>query len=420
MHIRTLLNKVYRHKGFVYHSEYYCEKRRSLIIEVRPRKGSRAVCSKCLHICSGYDALAARTFSMIPVWSIPVSFSYAMRRVSCPQCGIRVERVPWASGKSPLTTAFAHHLAGWARLLSWKEVGKRCGVSWDIVARSVEWIVAWGKKYRSVEGVEAIGVDEIQYKKGHKYLTLVYQLDSHNRRLLWIGKERTMASFNEFFDEMGPEVCNGIKFVCSDMWKPYAKVIAKRVSNAMHILDRFHIVGMLSRAVDQTRRDEVRALRESGRSAHLHKSRWVWLKHRRNLNRKQRSHLSDLLAVNLRTVKAYLLKESFDKLWTYTSPTWAAKFLDSWCSAVMRRRSLPGMKKFARSLRSHRELILNYFRAKSTTKSTFSSGIVEGFNNKAKLCVRKSYGYRTDRYREVALFHALGNLPEPESTHRFS
>ena len=420
MHVRSLLNKVYHHKGFVYANTLYCERRQVVIVDVRARKGSKPICSGCGAVCPGYDVIGEREFFMVPIWGVPVRLRYCMRRVNCAKCRVRVERVPWATGKSPMTTAFAHHLAGWARLQSRKEVGKRCGVSWDLVASSVEWLVAWGKEHRSIEGVEAIGVDEIQYKKGHKYLTLVYQLDSLNRRLLWVGKERTIASFNGFFDEMGSDVCSGIKFVCSDMWRAYAKVIARRVPEAVHILDRFHIVGMLSKAVDQTRRDEVRELRKKGRPAHLHKSRWVWLKRRSNLTPKQRSHLSELLAANLRTVKAYLLKEAFDKLWTYTSPAWAAKFLDSWCTDVMRHRSLPSMKKFARSLRQHRELILNYFRAKSTTQRTFSSGVVEGFNNKAKLCIRKSYGFRSDRYREVALFHALGNLPEPEFTHRFS
>jgi transposase len=102
------------------------------------------------------------------------------------------------------------------------------------------------------------------------------------------------------------------------------------------------------------------------------------------------------------------------RLWTYVSPTWAGKFLDQWCRTVMRTRIEP-MKKMARSLRNHRELILNWFRARGEV----SSGAVEGMNNKLKLTVRKAYGYRTFRATEVALYHALGDLPEPPVTHRF-
>jgi len=112
--------------------------------------------------------------------------------------------------------------------------------------------------------------------------------------------------------------------------------------------------------------------------------------------------------------RAYLLKEDFQQLWEYASPSWAGRFLDEWCCQVMRSRIEP-MKKIARTLRSHRTLILNYFRA----RKQFSSGVVEGLNNKAKLTMRKSYGFRTFHVTEIALYHALGKLPEPDVAHRF-
>ena len=120
------------------------------------------------------------------------------------------------------------------------------------------------------------------------------------------------------------------------------------------------------------------------------------------------------LGVDRKTVRAYLLKEDFQQFWDYDSPTWAGKFLDEWCRQVMRSRIEP-MQKVARTLRAHRALILNYFRA----RKAFSSGIVEGLNNKSKVTMRKSYGFRTFRITEIALYHALGKLPEPNVAHRF-
>jgi transposase len=146
----------------------------------------------------------------------------------------------------------------------------------------------------------------------------------------------------------------------------------------------------------------------------LKKSRRLLLKRKGNLETEQRFRLRDLLRYNLKTVRAYLLKEAFQQLWDYSSPTWAGKFLDQWCRQVMRSRIEP-MKKIARSLRQHRELILNYFRA----QKLFSSGVVEGLNNKAKVTMRRSYGFRTFRLLELALYHSLGKLPEPESTREF-
>ena len=146
----------------------------------------------------------------------------------------------------------------------------------------------------------------------------------------------------------------------------------------------------------------------------LKKSRWLLLRRSENLAAKQHHRLRDLLRYNLKTVRAYLLKEDFQQFWKYNSPAWAGMFLDEWCRQTMRSRIEP-MKKIARTLRTHRELMLNYFRA----QKVFSSGVVEGLNNKAKVTMRRSYGFRTYRILELAFYHSLGKLPEPELTHDF-
>jgi transposase len=133
-------------------------------------------------------------------------------------------------------------------------------------------------------------------------------------------------------------------------------------------------------------------MRREGRDPILKRSRWLLLKRSENLKDEQHFRLRDLLRYNLKTVRAYLLKEAFQQLWDYDSPAWAGKFLDEWRRQTMRSRIEP-MKKIARSLRTHRELILNYFRA----QKLLSSGVVEGLNNKAKVTMRKSYGFRTYR-----------------------
>src|ERR1700684_2596183 len=338
-----------------------------------------------------------------------------MRRVNCPRCAaVVVEEVPWADGKRQLTKVYMLFLARWARRLSWKETAAAFRTSWDKVFDAVEHVVNYGLEHRTLAPIDAIGVDEIQYSKGHKYLTLVYQIDVGMTRLLVVGKERTVASFQEFFTLIGDEVASKIVFVCSDMWQPYLKVIREKCSQALHILDRFHIVAKMNLALDEVRSQEAGRMRREGFDPVLKKSRWLLLKRLQNLSDQQLFRLSDLLRYNLKTVRAYLLKEAFQQLWDYDSPAWAGKFLDEWCRQVMRSR-IEAMKKIARSLRQHRELILNYFRA----QKLLSSGVVEGLNNKAKVTMRKSYGFRTFRCLELALYHSLGKLPEPESTHDF-
>ncbi len=414
MQLLTILNHCYHHPRFVYEGDAFSIDKKSIEVNVRPRRGSAAICSGCHQPAPGYDHLPERRFEFIPFWGILVFFLYRMRRVQCVACGVVVEEVPWSDGKHHSTKAHMLFLARWARKLSWKETAESFHTSWDKVRDAVEYVVTWGLEHRVLDSICAIGVDEIQYAKGHKYLTLVYQIDQGLTRLLWVGKERTIESFQGFFTVIGDQLASQIQFVCSDMWQPYLDVIREKCSQALHILDRFHIVAKMNKALDEVRAAESRKMAQEGYDPLLKKSRWCILKRKENLTPKQQLRLRDLVRYNLQTVRAYLLKEDFQQFWKYNSPKWAGMFLDFWCSQTMRSRIEP-MKKIARTLRTHRALLMNYFKA----KKEYSSGVVEGLNNKAKVTMRRSYGFRTFRVLELALYHSLGKLPEPELTHEF-
>ena len=232
--------------------------------------------------------------------------------------------------------------------------------------------------------------------------------------MLWIGEKRKVKTLLGFFRWFGAERSQKLKYVCSDMWKLYLKVIAKKAGNAIHVLDRFHIMAHLGKAIDEVRASEVKELKEKGYEPVLTKARWLLLKRPENLTEKQEVKLADLLQYNLKSMRAYLLKEEFQLFWGYVPPYWAGQFMDKWCTKAMRSKIEP-MKRVARMLRNHRGLLLNWFKA----KGLFSSGVVEGFNTKAKLTSRKAFGFRTFRGAEISLYHTLGKLPEPEATHRF-
>ncbi len=286
--------------------------------------------------------------------------------------------------------------------------------SWDSVFRAVGHAVAWGLAHRDLGGVTALGIDEVAWSRGHRYLTLVYDIGSDARRLLAVAEERTEASLRSCLDGLGETACQGVRHVCSDMWKPYLNVIAERLGDAVHVLDRFHVMQKFGKALDEIRAEEAKRLKRDGYEPVLRRSRWCFLKRPENLTDKQTVKLSELLRYNLRTVRAYLLREEFQRLWEYKSAWWAGRFLDEWTGRVMRSRLEP-MKKVARTIRSHRPLILNWFRARGEV----SSGAVEGLNNKVKLVTRKSYGFRSPQVAKLALLHNLGRLPEPKRTHRF-
>jgi len=415
MELITILNRCYRHKHFVYDNAHFSPVAENEIeVKIIPRKNSKALCSKCCQPAPGYDHLPERRFEFIPFWGFMIFLLYAKRRVNCKDCGVVAEKVPWSDGKNHLTLVYMQHLAHWAKKLSWKEVAISFKTSWEKVFKSVEYVVSWGLEKRELNDITAIGVDEVQWHKGHKYLTLVYQINAGSVRLLWIGKERTEKTFSEFFDFLGEKRTKLLQFVCSDMWKPYLKMIKEKAPDALNILDRFHIVARLNKALDEVRAQEHRQLKEDCFEPVLTKSRWLLLKRQENLTENQSVKLSELLKYNLKSVRGYLLKEDFQQFWNYSSPLWAGKFLDLWTTKVMRSQIEP-LKKQAKSLRNHKELILNWFRA----KKMFSSGIVEGLNTKVKLTVRKSYGFRTFKCTEIALYHTLGKLPEPKLTHEF-
>ena len=388
--------------------------RPTIEVRIEPRANSRPICSGCGRVGPGYDRLPERRFEFVPLWQIAVFFVYSMRRVNCPRCGVTVEQVPWAEGKCTMTTTLRWFLARWGKRLSWQEVTGIFWVSWEDVFRSVKYAVSWGLAHRDLSGIEAIGVDEIQWQRGHHYLTLVYQIEDGMKRLLWVAQDRTEESLRGFFQTLSEEVRLSIRFVCSDMWQPYLNVIAEQLKNVVHVLDRFHIMKKMGEAIDEVRRGEARRLEKDGYEPVLKQSRWCLLKRPENLTEKQTVKLAELLQYNLQSVRSYLLREDFQRFWEYISPGWAAKFLDQWCTRTLRSRIEP-MKKVARSLREHRDLILNWFHARGAV----SAGAVEGLNNKAKLTTRKAYGFRTYEGIETALYHTLGALPEPEFTHEF-
>ena len=388
-------------------------------VTVAAHGGIRARCSFCQKPTPGYDRLPERRWLFVPLWGIPVWFLYAPRRVQCAEHGVVVEHIPWSDGKRPVTVAMMGFLARWARRLSWRETAQVFQTSWEAVYRSVEWFVDWGLEHRQLDGIESIGVDEIHWGHGLKadnFLTVIYQIDAGCRRLLWIGKRRSEKTLRQGLKALGPAVVKGLRFVCSDMWKPYLNVLAAEAGQALHVLDRFHITQHMNQAVDQVRWAEGTRLKAKNKdeAKRLKNMRWPLLRKGSRVRGKARTKLNALLASKLDTARAWELKEAFLHFWKYKSPLWAAGFLDAWCDRALRSRLEP-MQKVARMLRNHEELLLNWIRA----KGELSSGAVEGLNNKIRVITRRSFGFRTFKAMEMALYHALGRLPEPETTHRF-
>jgi transposase len=424
LQVKTLLNAIQHFTGFVFQDirlhRHADGAPRHIEIAIEPHGGIPARCSRCLQSAPGYDRLPQRSWLFVPLWGMQTFFLFAARRVQCATHGVVVEHVPWSDGKRPVTLAMMCFLSRWARRLSWRETARAFHTSWECVYRSVEWFVQWGLAHRKLDGVESIGVDEIHWgksKRADNFLTVIYQIDRHCRRLLWVGKRRTQATLRRGLGTLGAEVIQGLRFVCSDMWRPYLNVLATHASQALHVLDRFHITSHLNQALDQVRRSESGQLRAAGaaEAERLKNMRWKLLRRGSRVRGRARRELRGLLNTKLVTARAWVLKDLFEHFWSYRSLRHAGDFLAYWTWRALRSRIEP-MKRVARMLRSHEELILNWFRA----KGEISAGAVEGLNNKIRVVTRRSYGFRTFEAMEIALYHTLGRLPEPgEFTHRF-
>jgi len=422
LQVKTILNCIQHFVGFVYKEVRlvrHGDKAKRIEIRLEAHSGVPAKCSKCGRPAAGYDRQKERRWLFVPLWGIDSYLLYAPRRVECPEHGVVVEQMPWSRGKSGISIAMMWFLALWARRLSWLETARVFRTSWEAVCRSVEWFVRWGLEHRELVGVQAIGIDEIHWGKGKRaesFLTVIYQIDQGCRRLLWVGKGRSKAALLRGLAALGQGVVAGLRFVCSDMWQPYLAVIAAQAGQALHVLDRFHITGLLNQALDRVRRAESGRLRAAGSPAgqRLKKMRWKLLCRGGRVRGRARVQLGRLLRAKLVTARAWALKDLFEHFWTYRSVWGAGRFLEFWTWRALRSRIKP-MMQVARTLRAHRELMLNWFRA----KGEISAGAVEGLNNKIRVVTRRSYGFRTYRAMELALYHNLGRLPEPPCTHRF-
>ena len=408
MQIKSLIRKTISLQGFRILSVSSCIS--GINIHIVPDRRFLPRCGRCGLPGKYRDTRPERVFKHVPLWAIPVTLHYSPRRVLCQHCrGSYVESIPWAAGKRRLTNAFACYLATWARLLPWLEVARLFRCSWGTVAASVDFVVKYGLENRDLSGITHIGIDEISRRKGHKYITNVYDLKT--KRLIWSGRGRTEETLREFFDFFGKNRAKQIQGVCCDMWMPYINVIEAKAPNAVLVFDKFHIVRHLMNAVDQVRRDEIREKGKEHKEL-VKRTRYLWLKNPWNLQDNQKARLSALEKLNLKINRAYLLKEAFRDLWSYSKPAWATKYLTKWFWWATHSRLKP-MRDFAWLVRRHEKNILSYF------KVPIDNGSVEGLNNKAKIVSHRAYGFRSVKNYILNLYHCMADLPMPSLPHSF-
>lgn len=359
-----------------------------LVIQVRPSWRKRR-CSRCGRIRPGFNQLETRYWRHLDFAGIGIYLSFRPRRVSCRTCGIVVEKVPWSDDpRSRFTTDFEDSVGYLAQRCDKTSVQEVFQIAWRTVGTILERVYKRHRPEDSLEGLVHIGVDEVSYRKGHRYLTLVSNHDTG--RIIWAKEGKSAETFAAFFADLGPERCKAITLVSMDMSEAYIQTARSHVPQAQIVFDRFHVQRMVSDAVDQTRREEWRRLKEISQEAanEIKGLRWPLLKNPWNLTPLQDNRLSELQKENEKLYRAYLLKESFAGILDRRQPNVAREKLKDWLSWASRSR-LPGFVKAARTIRKHLEDIIAYVRFR------FTNAVAEGLNNKVRLLTRRAYGFHS-------------------------
>ena len=402
MQVETFIRKLLRLKA---HRVTVVETSPEQVMVEIDRLKSRALrCGVCRGRCKKvHQVEEARRWRDLSLRNLPMVLCYRPRRVRCPRCGIRVEAVPWAPPWARGTTALARAVAELARHLSWQETARHFRLDWKSVAAIVRRMVEYGLARRRRQPLHVLGIDEVSRRKGHHYLTVVYDLE--RGVLLWVGEDRTEETLVRFFTPLGRRRSATIQVVCLDMWKPYLKAVREHARKAQILFDRFHLVQHLNRAVDEVRRSEMRRL-SGQQKASFKKTRFLLLKNPWNLTPTERERLSTLVRWNTPIVRAYYLKEAFPLFWDYRHPARAQEHLRRWIHSAMRSRLQP-FKDFVRLLRAHLDGVLAW------TRLRVSNGALEGMNNKIKLVSHRAFGFRSVANFTAAIYHCCAHLPLP-------
>ena len=373
----------------VYRSEIN-ERDRTLRLWVRRKRGNRhLICSGCGRKFTEHHDCTEREVRDLPWGEYRTTVVVEVYRVRCPDCGVKVEKVPQLPSKAPFSKRFEEAVGQACESAAARQVARRLGLAASTVrAIDLRYLERW-QQGRRKPVLRQIGIDEIHLGKKTKFVTVVSDLETGEP--IWMGRERKQETLDRFFhQELSRFRRERITAACVDMWEPYTNSLRQHCGKCRIVYDRFHIMQHANAAVDEVRRAEF--FRKKGQLREVVKGkRWLLLTRWVNLQSEGKRLLNSLFALNRRLLKAYLLKESLERLWDYRYEGAMMNYLEKWTNQLKWQR-LPAFHRLAWMLWDHLDGILNYCR----TKVRF--GVVEAINANLKSLIRRGRGYRNLRY----------------------
>jgi len=332
-----------------------------------------------------------------------VYLAFSVRRVQCRWCGaVKTESLDWLANNPFYTKRFAYFVGRRCRDSSVKAVAEELLLDWQTVKELDKQYMAEQLRRASQPAPRVIGIDEIAIGKGHRYRIVVSDL-IRGRPIWFGGEDRSEASMDTFFAWLGREKSSKIRLTVMDMWKAFrtSTLKAGNAPQALIVYDKFHVLRHLQEALDRIRKSEYARLTGPGRRF-IKGQKYALLSRWKNLTIQGRKGLKLLFHANKRLYTAYLLKESFEQLWSYDSPGWARRFFDNW-RASLRWQRLKPYEKFAAMIEAHWDGIAAYCH----TENKVALGFVEGLNNKIRVLQRRAYGYRDEEYLRLKILTCM-------------
>lgn len=358
-----------------------------------------APCPQCQQLCSVKDT-KSRMWRHLDTMQFKTFLRCDVPRVDCADHGALQMFVPWSDPKSRFTAMFEKVAAEILRAC--KNQAQAAGLlrlSWKQVHRIQELSVAKAMALRKKEPIRHLGVDEKSFLKGHKYVTILCDLDK--KRVLDVARGRNEVATRTVLECLSPGQKEAVEAVAMDMWEPFRTVVEKEIPKADIVHDRFHITGYLTKAVDSVRKGEHRDLLKQGIEV-LKGTKYLWLTNQSNWDMEQKSQYRELKGICLKVGRAFSIKETFRDFWNYLYTGSAEKFFDRWYFWATHSRLKP-MIEAARTLKRHLGNILTYF------KHRISNSAAEGLNSKIQIIKADARGFRNfENFRTAILFHCGG------------
>lgn len=384
---------------FVKDINFDSEKRRlDLILDFS--KGSKFLCPECgSQNCPTHDT-KERTWRHLDFFQHQAYLTARVPRVTCTTCGVKQITVPWARKNTGFTLLFEIMVLNFAQFMAIEPLSVMVKVHMDSLWRILSHYVEQAHSGIDMSRMESVGIDEFSKKSGHQYITVFGDLDES--RVVYVSdgrKSDAIHQFADFLEQRGIDTSR-IKEACTDMWPAYLKGLRERFPETTLVFDRYHVMTMINHAVDLVRRNESKEQKV------LKHTRYIWLKNAINLTQKQQGEVESLSRLNLKTFRAYRIKEALRQLWSCQNKDEAELYLKKWYFWATHSRLDPIID-FAKTVKEHWAGILNYFHSRIT------NGIIEGINSKIKTAMKRAYGFKTFRYLRTIVYLVAGKLALP-------